>query len=134
MKAPEPAPRPRSEFPQIPQASNIFLILVIIFTAANLVYLNAINNEFIFDDQPLIERNTTIRSFKNIGDMFVSGDKVFSYRALRTISYMIDYRLSGYDTWAYHLSNMVYHGFCAILVYFLILRILFNRRAALIGL
>jgi Tfp pilus assembly protein PilF len=55
------------------------------------------------------------------------------YRPLQELSYMVDYFLWGYDAMGFHLTNLLLHAACAVLVYTILLRILGDLRPALIG-
>ncbi|MDP8233400.1 MAG: tetratricopeptide repeat protein [Candidatus Saelkia tenebricola] len=97
----------------------MFLIIIGV-----LVYSNSINSPFIYDDNVLVGNNVLIRSFSNIPVLFkdilhleIMGN---SFRPLQIITYMMDYKVWGYYSMGYHLTNMIIHIFNAILLYFLV--------------
>jgi len=97
------------------------------------VYLNSLHNEFLFDDLETIVQQQLSGSGGLTGQLarLLKGQP--AYRPLRSASYAFDYALSGLDPWGYHVTNILYHAFAAILV-FASARILFDRwRPALIA-
>jgi len=104
-----------------------------------LIYVNCLNNDFIFDDVPLVSQNKRIRSLHNLP--FVSGFRknMISYRPVRMVSYVLDYFTNrhlwshfkslvggyeGYDEgmnpFGYHFSNLVYHLITVLLVFLVV--------------
>jgi tetratricopeptide (TPR) repeat protein len=87
--------------------------------------------DFIWDDNNLIRHNPDIEEVSRIGDTFVMslagnlGNIYISYRPLQMISYMVDYKIWGYNTFGFHLTNVFLHIIVALLVYWL-MRILFK--------
>ncbi len=102
-------------------------------------YANTLGNGFIWDDEFLIRDNQYIKSFSHIKSIFTSylasssGNVSNFYRPLQDLSYMIDYFLWGYEPFGFHLTNLLLHAGCAVLVYILLSRILGDRRPAFIG-
>ena len=96
-----------------------------------IVYYNTLNNDFTFDDLPLIQGSKLLPSLKG----FSAIEKVFTaksgYRPIRTLSYAIDYHLSGIDPLGYHISNIIFHAITVLFVYLVTATILSNRMSAL---
>ncbi len=91
---------------------------------------NTLPNEFVWDDIYLITKNPYIRSCKNIGFFFTptywnhlhtlkTKDRV-QYRPVRTSTFAIDYHFWRLNPAGYHLTNLVLHTFCVILVYYFV--------------
>ncbi len=103
-----------------------FIALLIFIAVVAVAYLNGINNDFVFDDQPLIVRNESIKDFDNVLGIFnYDNSKALSYRPVRFISLAIDYAISGDSPIGFHISNMIYHVISGYLV-FLILQFMFT--------
>lgn len=92
--------------------------------AAVLPYLNALPNDFVWDDRPLILYDHQIRSLSNIGaifqrDFFASSEDQMKYgyfRPLITISYMTDLALWGSRPWGFRVTNIAFHAACTVFV------------------
>jgi len=104
-----------------------FLILSIL---PCITYFNTLNNDFVFDDLPLIQGNENFPSLRNINDIIsvIAGED--EYRPVRTLSYAIDYYFSRLNPLSYHISNIVYHTINCFLVYLITLALLGNRVTA----
>lgn len=98
-----------------------------------LLYSNSLQNDFAFDDKPLIVRNKAIQSFGNIPDIlglsnpknFIIGiDVGVNYRPIRVISFTIDYFFSGTSPVAYHVFNIIYHFLTAWVVFLVVMRLM----------
>jgi len=80
-----------------------FIFAILILCAV--VYANSLNGGFISDDI------ATIRDNPNIGNLS-------SVHSLGDLVNWTSYKISGLDTFAYHLSNLIIHGICSVLVFF----------------
>lgn len=83
----------------------------------SLIYCNSLNNQFVFDDLPLIRDNPSIKNLAQVPSYLFAGIDNAPYRPLRWISYAIDYQLSGLNPLAYHISNILFHLLTTIIVY-----------------
>ncbi len=97
-----------------------WLLLLAVMGVITLVsYLNCFNNQFVFDDIPLIAENPTIQGIDKIPRLLGVGRRG-AYRPMRTVSYALDYTLNeilwrsaggykgrdkGLNPWGYHISN-----------------------------
>jgi len=105
---------------------------------AVLTYHNSLDNSFHFDDSHSIVDNPHIRSLENIPRFFVD-PTAFSvmpegamYRPLLLVSYAVNYAVSGYQIFSYHVVNLLLHIINCGLVYLLALRLLGCGRTALL--
>ncbi len=102
-----------------PPANIIFLVLL---TCA--VYWGSLNVPFMWDDEGLILRDEQIRSLNNIPRFFnltyLEEDAAVTFRPLRTVSFAIDYFLWEYNPYGYHLTNLFFHIFNVLLIYFFV--------------
>jgi Tfp pilus assembly protein PilF len=91
-----------------------------------LVYLAALRNDFInWDDGPYVYENPHIRSlnaafFKWAFFDFYEGN----WHPLTWLSHALDYALWGLDPLGHHLTNIVLHAINALIVVFLVIRLL----------
>ncbi len=105
--------------------TTFFSILLIILLGL-FAYSSSINGKFIWDDNNLVVHNDDIKTFKTIPSVLQSniagslGNIYKSYRPLQIISYMLDYKIWGYNAFGYHLSNSLLHILVALTLYWLI--------------
>lgn len=87
-------------------------------------------NGFVFDDLFVIEDGEVIHDASRIPDVFVNHTFVVSssdqldgvmpvdtYRPLTLLTFFWDSALGGRSPWAYHLTNLLLHLFCVLLLY-----------------
>lgn len=105
------------------RAKAVLFLCVAVF----IIYSNSLGGEFVYDDEYFIVRNVAIRNLSNIPSFFTNPASVaFSqlaedvYRPVAASSYAIDYFLWFYNTFGYHLENMVLHGLNSVLVFVLV--------------
>ena len=113
--------------------SNPLFVFVVLTLLASLVYLNALPNQFVFDDYELVVENRQIRSLTKIPDILGFGDAPRRYRPVRFVSYSFDYFFFGLDPRGYHLFNLVYHALTTFLVYLIVRHLLDHPRVALLA-
>ena len=105
------------------------LPFILILTA--IVYLPTLNAGFVnWDDPDYIYNNYVIKDLSHVTDFFtvpIQGN----YHPLTMISLALNYAVSGYDAWSYHLFNLVFHLVNCFLVYKLAL--LLSRNNSLIA-
>lgn len=84
------------------------------------IYLNSLNNSFIFDDLPNIVDNPYIKNLKDFS-LLLQGiqSQTGKYRALPTITFALNYHLHHLNVLGYHLVNLLLHILSGILVYFI---------------
>jgi len=101
---------------------------------ALLVWAQTVSYGFVWDDEILVLRNQSIRSFRNLPAIFSrldaqSQEAAPSFRPVRTAFYALLYALDGKETpqpWIYHLSSVAWHGAAAMLL-FLVALLLWER-------
>src|SRR6187402_313784 len=105
------------------------LPFILILTA--IVYLPTLNAGFVnWDDPDYIYNNYVIKDLSHVTDFFtvpIQGN----YHPLTMLSLALNYAVSGYDAWSYHLLNLVLHLVNCLLVYRLAL--LLSRNNSLIA-
>jgi tetratricopeptide (TPR) repeat protein len=114
-----------------------FFILAI---ACAVVYANSLVNGFVWDDRALVNDNRFIREWRFLPKVFTTnlfggaGHEAIFYRPVQTLTFMIDYRLWGLRPFGYHLTNLLLHLGCTILVYMFVARVAAWRTAMIAGL
>lgn len=107
--------------------------LILILAASLIVYLPALRNGFVGDDQGLIVNNTRLgqASFLELfGQEFARGAtaahelRVTYYRPLVNLSFWLDRRIWGLNPLGFHLHNLLLNLIAAFLVYLLLLRLI----------
>jgi len=115
------------------------LLFVIIIAIAGVgVYINTVQNEFIWDDKVLISENDSIKDWSKFKENFTShlyhGTRNASnfYRPILKLSFMIDYSIWKQNVLGWHITNIVLHVINAILIFYIFSIILKNRIASFI--
>ena len=95
-----------------------------------LVYANALENPFHYDDFHSIVHNERLRSLSAVPQFFTDATAFSSeaenamYRPLLLATFAANYAISQYQTWSYHLLSLVLHLACVGLVAAIGLRLL----------
>ncbi len=100
-------------------------LLLVVCSA--LVFINALDNGFQYDDRHSIVENPHIRELGNIGAFF-SDPTFFSrdadkamYRPLLLVTLALNYAWSGYEPYSYHLVSWALHALGGLLVWGILL-------------
>jgi hypothetical protein len=86
------------------------------------LYLPSLGYGWAYDDQMEVVRNTFIRSFAHVPEMFTttvwtgSGMETYLYRPFALVTYAVNHSVSGLSPWSYHLVNVLLHAVAAALV------------------
>jgi hypothetical protein len=106
--------------------------VVAVVLLALLPYAGALNNDFVWDDHPVIVNNTQLhRLFPLL--KFFSGQGFLKQRSLMAFSLALDYHLWGPNPLGFHLTNLLLHVLACVGVFSLALRLLPTVRAAFWG-
>ncbi len=90
-----------------------------------LAYSTSLDGQFIFDDQPAILENPHVRSLWPIWNALgAPSDTAPAGRPLVCLTLAIDYAISGYHVWSYHVTNGLIHLAAALALYGLLRRTL----------
>lgn len=112
----------------ISKHKTYFLIGLIILVGF-VSYINIYKNEFLWDDEFLVQRNEFIRDFKYLPTMFTipteagAGSWNNFYRPMHVVAYSIVYYFGGAEPFGFHLLNVLLHLANAVLIFFLIKKI-----------
>ena len=100
-----------------PRLIGLHLFAIAIFGA--LIYSNTFNAPFFFDDVMQIEDKEKIRDLAN----YFSPNVLRIKRPLGELTFALNYKLGGLDTFGYHLVNLCIHVINGFLAYLLALAI-----------
>ncbi len=90
-----------------------------------LLYLNALNSPFHYDDISFLKENLGIKSFSLFWDRFGGNiSALFSGRPILLLTFLINFKLGGLDTLGYHLLNVLIHVSNAFFLYIILRRYL----------
>lgn len=115
---------------------KVFLILLILVLIG---YSNVIRGPMFFDDEHFIEINKTIRSLKNIPEIYSSsvteGAHISGnfYRPNQQIVYAIIFHFFDLQSAPYHIVSILLHLFNAFLVFIVLKKLSFSRMASVIA-
>jgi len=87
---------------------TIKLSLLIVAFCTLLLYVQKIDNEFVFDDYAFVLGDPSHTDIKNIPGFFVT-DQSLLYRPLRATAYTVVYSLYGHSSKAHHLVTLFFH-------------------------
>lgn len=120
-------------------ASSRLASLMLLLVICSAIYANAVGNAFQYDDRHSIVENRHIRSLANI-PAFFSHPEYFSrdeekamYRPLLLATFALNHSWSGYETWSYHLVNILLHALASIVVWLLFIELRLSVCLALLG-
>jgi protein O-mannosyl-transferase len=103
---------------RFPNASTAIALL------ASAVYINALDNPFVYDDTFTVTRNPSIVDPTNIRFLLA----YTPFRPIVNISYAIDLAIWGYRPVGFHVTNVAIHATVAVLLYRLLSRLLADVR------
>lgn len=96
-----------------------------------LAYLGSFDGDFVADDLQMVAPNPLLRSLdaQNIAQIFTSFDDA-NYMPLKVLSLAVDQSLWGPEPFGYHVTNLLLHLGCALLIFSILLALGFSRGAA----
>lgn len=93
----------------------VFLLLCV------LTYGNTLRNKFVYDDTATVVENHFIKNYRYFPKIFTRDyfllSKESSYRPVVTLTYFLDYGLYRLNPAGYHLTNLLLHLACVLLIY-----------------
>lgn len=114
-------PAPNSSELAIPaRRLHAWLVAALIVAATLLVYGNTLRAPFVFDDEPAIVQNPTIRQWWPLSPALhppSEGGSGVAGRPIVNLSLALDYAISGLDTWSYHATNLLIHTLAALTLF-----------------
>ncbi|MBU4313083.1 MAG: tetratricopeptide repeat protein [Candidatus Omnitrophica bacterium] len=118
--------------------NTLFILIIILATIA--AYANSLHNQFVWDDEDWILKNSTIKNPQEWSKLFtensIQGARKGSnfYRPLQAITHGVDYLLWGYRLPGHHATNIAFHALAAIVLFLLLGRVFSQNMAFLAAL
>jgi hypothetical protein len=107
------------------QRRFVRLALRLLALVAVAVFLNGIGGAFVFDDEPTIVSNRSIRDLGNVAEIFSPpADATTWGRPLANATFALNYAVSGLEPWSYHVFNLLIHALAALALFGVVRRIL----------
>lgn len=122
----------------MPKTAKLFILLIIL--AAIFSYLNSLNNEFIWDDEDFVLKNSTIKDWHKWPHVFtenmIHGARKGSnfYRPAQSLTHGVDYILWKDKPAGHHVTNIIFHILASITAYLLLRKIFSNNLSFLAAL
>lgn len=115
--------------------------ILFIFIVGFFVYLFSLGNQFLWDDENQIVQNAVIQNIKNLPSLFTKGIVYIPgrelsggfYRPIVTLTYMLLYFIGNGSPFAFRLFQITLHAINGILVYFLFLNLLREKKASFLA-
>ncbi len=116
---------------------HTIVTILAIFLLGWFVYINNLNNAFVYDDYLLVVDNPAVKSFKHLGnifkhDLYYYVSKSNFYRPIVSLSLMFDFAFWKYNFRGYHLTNNLLHILNALILFFIISKVFRNDVLGLI--
>lgn len=117
--------------------TKIFVIVVLVLLNL-LIYVNSINNEFLWDDV-IVQNNIKIRDTKYLKDLLLMEDSVPNvpgtgfFRPFVNITYLIDYQIHQGKPYGFRITNIMFHILCSVALFFLIMLIAKDKLLAFVA-
>ena len=100
-----------------PDSQKTTAALVIILIITFIAYIPALKAGFVnWDDPDYVSNNPMIKDISNL-EMIFTRPIQGNYHPLTVLSLAINYSISGFDAWSYHLLNLLLHLFNCYLVF-----------------
>lgn len=107
---------------------GLWMVLAVVIIVA---FFGSLDGEFVSDDLQMVQPNALLRSldWQNIGRIFTSFDDA-NYMPLKVLSLAVDQAVWGPEPFGYHVTNLLLHLGCALLVFSVLVRLGLSRGAA----
>ena len=109
-----PAPTPKTKPPPLPPVRwpAHLLALATVAVLAVALYIPAVTGPFVYDDPNAVTQSQLVRRILPLTRFLT-----MSTRPLSDFSYALNYAMTAYVSWSYHLTNILLHALNALLVY-----------------
>lgn len=114
---------------------NKWLVLVLYLILSFLLFSNTFQNDFVFDDVPVIRDNQILKNINHLPKLFTSyyyHSPAGLYRPITMVSYALNYFLFGSGAWSFHLINILLHALNCWFLYLLIYQLTKNSVLAIL--
>jgi tetratricopeptide (TPR) repeat protein len=104
-------------------AVPVFIVAAVIAS-----YCNTIGAPFVLDDLPSIAGNPSIHQWGTA--LAAPAQSSTDGRPILNLSFALNYKMSGYAVWSYHVLNLLCHTACALVLYGIVRRTLVKSMGA----
>ena len=101
-----------------------YFLPILISVLIILAYANSFGGGFLYDDYINIVVNNSLRGEWSLKELLSPPGTSFRGRPLASLSFALNYAISGLSPWSYHLFNLAVHIFSALFLYGITLRLL----------
>lgn len=110
--------------PHRPELNTVFSLLLFLLTLA--LFWPGTSGGFLFDDYPNIVTNAHVQLHQLTAPALLEASRAYSggTRQLAMLSFALNAYWAGTDPWAYKVTGLLVHALNAVLVYWLLLRLL----------
>lgn len=107
------------------KVNNKWVIALLLFSLTFLIYIPALQNSFVWDDDAYVIKNvhTHTLSVKSLYWM-LTAFHIGNWHPLTWLSHALDYSLWGLNPGKHHLTNIIFHGLNTSLVFILVITLL----------
>lgn len=111
---------------------------IIITVFSLLVFYNTLQNDFVFDDESVVQNYTAIRDLSNIPKFFTAEEgfhKVIGryYRPVVSTTYALDYSMWGLNPYGFHLTNIIINTISSLLLFSILYRLFIDYKYGLLA-
>lgn len=105
-------------------------MLFAVAAAAIVVYVNSLWNGFAYDDTWIVLRNERVHQLQDLASIWLTpywptfGSELGLYRPLTIFMFALQWAIGGGEPWVFHLTNVLLHTGCTLLVFLLIERLI----------
>ncbi len=98
---------------------------VLIVVSGAVVFANGVEGVFVYDDPLSIVDNAPLRSlWPSWPELWARKDTTFAGRPVVAFTFALNYALSGFEVWSYHLFNIAIHVLCGLALFSILRRTL----------
>ncbi|MBI4726465.1 tetratricopeptide repeat protein [candidate division TA06 bacterium] len=115
-----------------------YLRIILILALTVIAYWPIFSADFMYDDRFFVQENPGIREWRNLPEYFASHSSSIAaikwegiWRPLRTVSYLVDYKIWGLNPLGFHLTNLLWHLLNVVILYLLLSRLFKNENLSL---
>lgn len=119
-------------------SKGLFIPLLLVILSF-LVYANALQGDFVWDDKALFVEHYNIWQWKNIKQLLSSQDNLFEdrytgyYRPFPNLTFLLDRYIWNQNPSGYHSTNIIFHVLTVLCVYWMAVILFQDRGLAFLG-
>lgn len=99
------------------------ILLILLGIAVVVAYVPAIQGGFIWDDDAYVQENPVLRTDAGLATIWTEPTSIPQWYPLVHTTFWVEYRLWGLNPMGYHITNVLLHVACMVLLYFVLRRL-----------